>query len=745
MGCFRKGSGAPRWRRTIPLCVLLATSSARVLAQATGARPDGEPPPAADAGPEPVQSEPSAVSITVVGQRSAAQRLQGSAEAVTVVNTRKARQQTADLGEVLARTQGVNVRRQGGLGSTSRIALNGLQGEQIRFFVDGVPLAIAGYPFGLTDLPVNLLDRVEVYRGVVPIRFGADALGGAINVVTDQSYETHLGASYQIGSFGQLRTTLAGRYRHEPTGLIAGGAIYLDLAENDYMMDDRPVPRPDGQADFRSLPRFHDAYQAYGGYLEIGVVDRKWARKLILQGFFGTFDKELQHNAVMSVPYGEVTYGASAYGATVRYEADLSPTVQLGLLFSYAFRRWNWRDMATHRYRWTGERARLVGRERAPGEPARGEITGVATDQSYYPYAVYARTNLDWTLAPGHVARLSITPQLRSRTGEDHVPNRVDLLGLEESVKNVVAGVEYELDLFDDRMSNIVFGKAYYQRVDYEGLTERGSQQVQYELDHASTHFGVGDSVRYRFADWILAKLSYEYATRLPLPEELFGDGVLVHSNPDLHPERSHNLNLGPRVELSGTPLGQFTADLNGFARDTKDLIVLLPSVQGAPYSNILDVRSIGLDTSLSWDAPGRFVGLDFSCTYQDIRNTSTTGVFMLTKGRRMPSRPWLFGSAGVRGRVPGLLGGTASLEPYFYSRYVHTFDRGWALGDPEFKLMMPSQWSHDVGLTYSFVQSFGKLASTFEIDNLTDEALFDVYGVQRPGRSFNFKITGDI
>jgi hypothetical protein len=70
------------------------------------------------------------------------------------------------------------VRRDGGLGSIARFPLNRLYDNQERFFLDAVPLEIAGYPFGFANVPVNVIKRVEVFRGVVPIRFGADALGG---------------------------------------------------------------------------------------------------------------------------------------------------------------------------------------------------------------------------------------------------------------------------------------------------------------------------------------------------------------------------------------------------------------------------------------------------------------------------------------------------------------------------------------------------------------------------------------
>ncbi len=293
------GHDAPSWLRVSCLCALLLACSARVFAHSADAgvsefadtsattEPDAGATPTEAATPYPVEppgreaappTEPQAVEVTVTGKRSSAQELQQSAEAVTVVSTRKPKQQAADLGEVLARTQGVNVRRQGGLGSEARVSLNGLQSDQIRYYVDGVPIDLAGYPFGLVNLPVNLTERIEIYRGVVALRFGADALGGAINVVTDQEYETHVGASYHVGSYGVHRTTAAGRYRDEPTGLIAGPAFYLDVAENDYLMDERPVPDENGNTVYRSVPRFNDGYFAYGGNLVVGVVDRKWAR-----------------------------------------------------------------------------------------------------------------------------------------------------------------------------------------------------------------------------------------------------------------------------------------------------------------------------------------------------------------------------------------------------------------------------------------------------------------------------------
>ncbi len=73
-----------------------------------------------------------AVEVTV-NQLGAARELEASAQAVRVIETERAQRQSADLGEVLARSEGVGVRRSGGLGTTARFSLNGLTDDQIRF------------------------------------------------------------------------------------------------------------------------------------------------------------------------------------------------------------------------------------------------------------------------------------------------------------------------------------------------------------------------------------------------------------------------------------------------------------------------------------------------------------------------------------------------------------------------------------------------------------------------------------
>ena len=72
------------------------------------------------------------------------------------------------------------------LGSSSNVIVNGYQGRAVKLFRDGIPSDYLGDGYNVSLLPVNLLERVGVYKGVLPVRLSAHALGGAINLVSAQ-------------------------------------------------------------------------------------------------------------------------------------------------------------------------------------------------------------------------------------------------------------------------------------------------------------------------------------------------------------------------------------------------------------------------------------------------------------------------------------------------------------------------------------------------------------------------------
>ena len=677
--------------------------------------------------------------MVVTGQRmTESQRLVQSAEAVQVVDTARAKQQSADLGEVLARVQGVGVRREGGLGSNVRFSLNGLTDDQVRFFLDGVPLEQAGFPFGIGNVPVNLVERVEIYRGVVPVRFGADALGGAVNLVSPDLRQTYLGGSYQVGSFGTHRVTVDGRYHDSDNGLVFGHSAFLDVAKNDYKVRVE-VPQRDGSLQLRDVTRFHDAYRAYGVKLEAGVVDRAWAKRLLLSGYVSSFDKELQHNLWMTgSPYGEATYRQDVYGATARYDVKLGRRVQLSSVANYSYTRYGLRDRSQYVYDWDGQRV-----IEKPSRREWGEIDNAPTDQVLTQHSWFGRVLGSWDVASEHSLRLSLRPGYVARRGDNRIEleaGAVDPLNANNGLFTLVIGLEYQVNLLDDLIENILFVKDYVYRAEVERDVGAGAGlRRQSVTDHTQ---GFGNLLRVRASQWLDLKLAYEYATRLPRADEVLGNGGLLLPNVELEPEVSHNVNVGPHLAWKRTPIGKLVCDINVFVRDVDRLILLGGRGRSSRFENVYGARSLGIENAVSWSAPSGIASVDGTFTWQDFRNTSSTGEFADTEGDRVPNRPYLFGSWGGRLRFDDVVVRTDSIEPFYVGRYVHGFFLSWeSLGIRESKLSVPDQVTHDLGVTWTFENEAARMSATLEVQNVTGARVYDNLGVQRPGRAFYAKL----
>lgn len=670
--------------------------------------------------------------VTVRGQ-SAAQRLRASAEAVSVIETKQAQRESADLGEVVARNVGISLRRTGGLGSGARFCLNGLCDQQVRFFIDGIPLDVAGYGLGIQNVPVNFVERVEVYRGVVPIRFGNDALAGAVNLVTTEDPRgTRAIASAQLGSFGTLRLTGSLRHVHEPTGRYASADVFRDQADNDYEVN-VDVPDDKGRLSPARVRRFHDAYAAYGGRVEIGLVRRAWAKRLSLRLYGTRADKELQNNIVMSVPYGEANYWDATRGALLQYEQPrlFGSGFGVNVALSVSRRTTHFEDLSPFVYDWFGRRIRDRVRRGELGEPS---------DERIWEDTGVGRLLVSYVPSPSHAFRLAISPTIADRSGRDLlITMGRDPLSADRHYLTLVSGIEHQGDLFARRLETITFGKSYVLDTSSEEPLPGG---IFRRLDQHSHTLGFGEAVRLRINRFLWAKASYERATRLPTTSELFGNGVLILPNLRLVPELSHNGNISLTLDLQKTRAGAFRGEVNLFLRHVRNQIVLLGNDMVFSHQNVYTTRSQGVESNAGWTSPGKFLALDANVTWQDLRNASDSGAFRDFKGDRLPNQPYLFANLSAHVQASGVSAPRDTLSLGYHLRYVNSFFRGWeSLGLREFKQVIPDQTTQTLLLTYA-VEGAISQTWTAEIQNFTNARTYDFFGVQRPGRAFFVKVT---
>ena len=106
----------------------------------------------------------------------------------SIIHPKKFKLQMRTLPEVLTKEVGVYTKETSGLGHYTTLQIRGSSSEQVAVFVDGIRINTPqGYSLDFSTLPLNAADRVEVIRGGGSSRFGGDAIGGVVNIVSQQA------------------------------------------------------------------------------------------------------------------------------------------------------------------------------------------------------------------------------------------------------------------------------------------------------------------------------------------------------------------------------------------------------------------------------------------------------------------------------------------------------------------------------------------------------------------------------
>ena len=149
--------------------------------------------------------------VEVRGQYlGAKQRIRDSTMFATVVDVSESTAQVDSIADVLSESVGVQVRRFGGLGAFSTVSIRGSTPSQVGVYLNGVRLNQANVGLvDLGDIPLDNVERIEIYRGFSPLQLGAGSIGGSINLVTRQVVgETVNRVSSSYGSYDTRKFTL---------------------------------------------------------------------------------------------------------------------------------------------------------------------------------------------------------------------------------------------------------------------------------------------------------------------------------------------------------------------------------------------------------------------------------------------------------------------------------------------------------------------------------------------------------
>jgi iron complex outermembrane receptor protein len=657
----------------------------------TGGPDDAAPSTAGPAAPPSRLPPPRNETIVTARALPAAAPREDRTAAATVLSPRESPRAADDLGTLLLEVPGATVTRTGGLGAFSTVSLRGSNPDEVRIFVDGVPLNQAvGGAVDLSTLPLGDVERIEVYRGSAPLAFGESALGGVVSITTRTPGATRTTARVGGGSFRTMYADASAGGALGPLRLYAG--LHALSARNDF-----PIDTPDVPGGYQPGSRENDDLSQLDGVAR----------------------------AVLPLP-GRRELGAGFIGLT--HDQGLAP---LDVYRATAARARSTRLLAHLDY---GSRDDLGagGRLRASlfgsalwddfSDPLH-EIVGVPTDTRDRTRTAGARVTAEKPL--GERARLAAVAEGRA---EDFLPrNLLDTrmpTGYAATRETAVAGLE--LDLRVPRAGLDVLPSA---RLEVARDVRAGRDDFGANLPPAPAETRALPILRLgllrALGDDAALRGNVGYYARIPSFLELYGYNRGVLGNPTLAPERAINADLGIAARRAG-PHGELSASATAFAAHVADLIAWEVFGSQMRAENVASARVLGLELELR--ARGRRLGAVAQATLLDARDE---GPIAADHDHQLPHHPRAHGYGRLEWRQPFARGaGAGGLVGAAYADLDATAGDYWTSSGP-----LPARALVGLGAALERPASGLRLAAS--LLDVGDSRVQDVPGYPLPGRSF--------
>lgn len=670
---------------------------------------------------------------------------------VSVIDMNKHANEAANLTQILKRATGVTIREDGGLGSNFVFRINGLDAK---IYIDGVPMENFGSSMSLNNIPVNLIDRVEVYKGVVPAFLGSDALGGAVNIITKRRARPYLDLSYSYGSFNTHQAAIVGTFTNPKNKLSFRMNAYHNHSDNDYNMytNEKYNVLIEKTVDnkYFAVPkakRFNDAYTSTMGQLEVGFRDVSWADQFYAGFTYSQNHKENQIGASLSKVFGGAWSESNYLMPTLNYKKSnfLVNRLYADIFTSYSYDTRYVRDTAMYNYDWTG--AWVSNYEGTTPNPQK--------DMKYNLSNYLARVNLNYDFDEARNQSINFNYNFNSNDQKEYdLVGNYNRSGLPSYLGRHILGLSWQNQWFDKRLSNVLAVK-YYRMDASKDIDERkfdgNNNLISGEIIHQKkqgNYYSMSLASRYRITKDGGWKLSYERAYNLPSMTAHFGDGVNTIGNWAVKPERSDNINTGFYYNTYINQNHFLNVDVTGFYRLAANYINSRAVIQnGISYFQSYNEEGVklygfeaevkyGFKDLLAVTLNGSYDKALYNKKYTDDSRQQISSNY----NKQLINRPWVYGNADISLIQNNWFQQGSRVQLSYLYQYTHWFyltesDQG----SLESKDLIPSQNIHSAVLSYAWDRN--KYNVSFEARNLTDERAYDNFRLQRPGSAFYVKL----
>lgn len=677
-----------------------------------------------------LQPKNNILSDVIVLGKSKAQRHREVPSAITIIDSQELKYKTATLNEILDNAAGIKVAQQGGLGNASRIIIQGMDGKRIGIFINGMPMGNSD-EFQLSSIPIDMVDEVEIYKGIIPAWLGGDGLGGAVNIRLKDFKKNHLEMAFEAASYNTYIGSLQLKHYLGKTSTALHAGATMNYAKNNYSFSS---PFELG----RIIHRDHDAY-THGGF-NVGISSQQW--------WFDQFDltlsadyyrKEIQ-GGLMNVQNNiqhAFTRTRSASTSLSLEKSFLKGNLTAQFHSIVGFSLVNQVDTSHYCYDFIGNRF--------PSGSGRGEIGAVPNDSHDRHTTVRELLNLTYKIGNNQLVTWTTNYRYGCKMPKDELADsysRLPTSGYPSRLHSIVSGLTHELKLYGGKFTNELGIKLFNHHSKVLPFAEAIMLQDKLKAStNHSTMAGWSEAMALHLLpnNALTLKASVQSTVRMPIAEELFGDGVLLLPSEKLRPERSFNINAGAIWLINAMRYPQVRIGINSFYMSAKDMIKLMYSSMNMAYDNIGKVRVMGIDMEME-SKLNRWLDLQGNITWQDardMRKEAVGGGENFHYRYRIPNMPYLFGNVGVRLHKDGLLNKSSSSAFASTFAFTKAFSYNWEASKHN-TMLIPARYCWDVAVHHSFNK---RCQLSFEIRNILNRENWAEFRYPMERRTFHLKM----
>lgn len=488
-------------------------------------------------------------------------------------------------GELLGQSVGAQLQRQGGREDFATLSIRGAPSGQLRILLDGVALGRASDSVvNLADLPVDTVERIEVYRGFAPVGLTPTSAAGVVNVVTRDPKDPVATAAVGGGSFGSAKANAGG------AGPVAGGngsafASYRHSEGDFRYKDDNGTLN--NSADDKVLKRRNNDSDTVESLL-------RWRRDV-----FDTARLQLREHIFFKdegVPGIARPYASTGRLQTTRNVASAS--------VGGRDQRWNVEEDVT----WERQRLSDFGAVDNTGETTSSTTIGRWSRPLGASHFVSGSGDFTWE---------GFEQSLDSSARPDQEASRSSLA--------VGIGDDWTIDAIDTTLTFQLRQQNLWN--DHNAAVPGGSGNAQSTDPRVGLRWNV-------FGDFDVKANASSYF-RPPTFDEMFGTDGFTTGNPALKPEQGIAWDAGFEWKGSRDPFGSLSTSYAYYGSDIDDVIVVLLTFdRTAKAFNAAKARIHGHEARVEWKGPAG-LAVSANYTYQDAENRSDAAY-----GKALPSLP---------------------------------------------------------------------------------------------------------